>query len=275
MRTLTSPRALTATLGLTVMMIGSGCSSLRHKNSEELWAESDQHFNEGRYDEAKPYYDELIRRDDADTKARLMRGVSRERTGEESGALEDYDAAGSRGDVRALFYRADLNIRRGEYSSAESDLAALRDMGLGGRDTVVHLTMLGTLRLKQKQWLFAAQNLDRACQAGGSYADAGMTRHIRDAHYNAGQAYYQLGDFGRAYDHMLAYAGGSANDPTDTTYPLSGEESYLLGLLAYLAGDFNAADHHLANADPDMVARAADVLDDPSFGAGAHQESPK
>jgi tetratricopeptide (TPR) repeat protein len=269
------PRVALGFLGLSLTMIGAGCSSLRHKNNDELWAESDQHFNEGRYDEAKPYYDELIRRDDADTKARLMRGVSRERTGEESGALEDYDVAGGRGDVRALFYRADLNIRRGEYSAAESDLASLRDMGLGARDTVVHLTMLGTLRLKQKQWLFAAQNLDRACQAGGSYGDATLTRHVRNAHYNAGQAYYQLGDFGRAYDHMLAFAGGSSSDPTDTTYPLSGEESYLLGLLAYLAGDFNAADHHLANADPDMVARAADVLEDPSFGAGAHTESPK
>jgi tetratricopeptide (TPR) repeat protein len=272
LRHLPSPRVLTATLGLTVMIIGSGCSSLRHKNSDELWAESDQHFNEGRYDEAKPYYDELIRRDDVDTKARLMRGVARERTGEESGALEDYEVASGRGDVRALFFRADLNIRRGEYSTAERDLAALRDMGLGGRDTVVHLTLLGTLRLKQKQWLFAAQNLERACQAGSSYGDAGLRRHVRTAHYNAGQAYYQLGDFGRAYDHMLAFAGGSPNAPTDTTYPLSGEESYLLGLLAYLAGDFNAADHHLANADPDMVARAADVLDDPSFGAGGHRE---
>lgn len=276
MRSHHSPaRALIAGLGLGAMFIGAGCSGLQHKTNDELWAESDQHFNQGRYDEAKPYYDELIRRDDADTKARLMRGVSRERTGEESGALEDYDYAGSHGDVRALFYRADLNIRRGEYSAAESDLASLRDMGLGARDTVVHLTLLGTLRLKQKQWLFAAQNLERACQSGGSYGDSAMTNHVRTAHYNAGQAYYQLGDFGRAYDHMLAYAGATPNDPTDTSYPLDGEESYLLGLLAYLAGDFNAADHHLANADPDMVARAADVLEDPSFGAGAHRESPK
>lgn len=259
-------------VGLAVMALGtSGCTSLRHKSTDELWSESDSHFNQGRYDEAEPYYDELIRREEGTTKAHLMRGVARERTGEESGAVEDYGVAGGQGELKALFYRADLNIRRGDYPAAESDLAALRDRSLGGRDTVVHLTLLGTLRLKQKQYLFAAQNLERACESGASYRDATMTRHVRDAHYNAAQAYYQLGDFGRAYDHMLAYAGASQGDPTRTAHPLDGEESYLMGLLAYLSGDFMAADHHLANADPDLVARAADVLDDPSFGAGARQ----
>lgn len=272
MRTRAFGSGLAATAFAALAMGTSGCSSLRNKSDAELWAESDGHFNEGRYDDAKPYYDEMLRRDDANTKAHLMRGVARERTGEDTGALDDYATAGMKGEVRALFYRADLNIRRGEYSAAESDLAALRDMGLGSRDTVVHLTLLGTMRLKQKQYLFAAQNLERACDGGRSFGDHVMVRHVRNAHYNAAQAYYQLGDFGRAYDHMLAYSGATPNDPTAGSYPLDGEESYLIGLLAYLAGDFETADHHLANADPDMVARAADVLDDPSFGAGSRQE---
>lgn len=259
-------------LGLAVVALGtSGCTSLRHKSTDELWAESDTAFNQGRYDEAEPYYDELIRREEGTTKAHLMRGVARERTGEDSGAIEDYQTAGGKGEIRALFYSADLNIRRGDYGAAEADLGALRNMGLGGRDTVVHLTLLGTLRLKQKQYLFAAQNLERACEGGATFRDPTMSQHVRNAHYNAAQAYYQLGDFGRAYDHMCAYAGTTPNNPTETTHPLDGEESYLMGLLAYLAGDFGAADHHLANADPDLVARAADVLDDPSFGAGARQ----
>lgn len=257
---------------LAVAAFGTaGCSSLRHKSNDELWAEGDGHFNQGRYGEATPYYDELIRRDEGGTRAHLMRGVARERTGDHGAALEDYGSAGSRGELRALFYRADLNLRRGDLASAEADLGALRDMGLGGRDTVVHLTLLGTLRLKQKQYMFAAQNLERACEASASYRDPGMTRHIRDAHYNAAQAYYHLGDFGRAYDHMVQFAGGSPGDGTRTSEYLDGQDSYMLGLLAYLAGDFAAAEHHLANADPDLVARAADVLDDPSFGAGARR----
>jgi tetratricopeptide (TPR) repeat protein len=262
-------------LGLAVMALGSGCTSLRTKSNAELWSESDQHFNEGRYDEAKPYYDELLRRDEQDPKAHLMRGVARERTGDESAALEDYTAAGDKGDVRALFYRADLHIRNGDYGAAESDLGALRNMGLGARDTVIQLTLLGTLRLKQKQYMFAAQNLERACQAGATFADETMVRHVRDAHYNASQAYYQLGDFGRAYDHMLAYAGASPQDPTNTSYPLSGEDSYQLGLLAYLAGDYSSAKHHFANADPSLVAKAADVLDDPTIAAPSQEGAPK
>src|SRR5690606_7003696 len=113
---------------------------------------------------------------------------------------------------------------------AEADLGALRNMGLGARDTVVHLTLLGTLRLKQKQYLLAAQNLERACQGGATYRDPAMVQHVRTAHYNAAEAYYQLRDFGRAYEHMCAYAGTTPDDPTSTAHPLDPEESYLMGL---------------------------------------------
>jgi tetratricopeptide (TPR) repeat protein len=267
-------RSLLTAVCTLAAISSAGCSGLENKSESELWAESDTHFNEGRYDDAEPYYDELIRRNEEDPRAHLMRGVARERTGQETDALDDYSSAGDHGEVRALFYRADLNIRRGEFSAAESDLGALRDMGLGPRDTVVHLTLLGTMRLKQKQYMLAAQNLERACDGGGSYGDGAMTRQVRTAHYHAAQAYYHLGDFGRGYDHMLAYAGATASDPTETAYGLDGQESYLIGLLAYLAGDFESADHHLANADPDLVARAADVLDDPSFGARRQEGNP-
>ena len=46
--------------------------------------------DEGRYDDARPNYDELVRRNEADTRARLMRGVTAERTGKDSEALTDY-----------------------------------------------------------------------------------------------------------------------------------------------------------------------------------------
>lgn len=258
--------ALTRGLLLVAALAASGCSNLRYKDTDELWAESQEHFDSGRYDDAEPYYDELLRRNETDTRARLMRGVSNERTGSEGDALDDYATAGSHGEARALLYRADLNIRRGDFVGAEQDLAQLKGMpGLSPRDTVVQLTLLGTLRVRQEQWLMGAQSLERACEAGASYADPVMTRHVRDAHYNCAQAYYRLGEFSRAFDHMQAYAGGQ---------PLGPQDAYLAGLLAYLAGDFAASETYLATADPDLVMRAADILDDPSFGATARKEAP-
>ena len=64
--------------------------------------------------------------------------------------------------------------------------------------------------------------------------------------------------------------GGPIDDEDllDSAPEASPEDYYLLGLLAYLAGDFDAADAHLARADADMVEEAARILDDPSFGAG-------
>lgn len=258
------PRAHLWALGLAATLV-CGCSSLRYKETAELWSESDEHFDSGRYDEAEPYYDELLRRNDADTRARLMRGVAHERSGDEADALDDYATAGSQGEARALLYRADLNIRRGDYGSAEGDLGQLKGAGLGPRDVVIQLTLLGSLRLRQQQWLMAAQNLERACEAGADFADASMVRHVKDAHYNAGQAYYRLGDFSRAYDHMIAYADGKT---------LDGRDAYVVGLLAYLAGDFAASQQYLASADPDLVTRAADILDDPTFGGGVRKEAP-
>lgn len=261
-------RRLTLLTSSLALVLGSaGCSSLRYKDDAELWTESDEHFNAGRYSDAEPYYDEMLRRSETNTQARAMRGVTHERTGDEADALDDYGTAGSQGEARATLYRAGLNIERGDLVAAEQDLAQLKDAGLGPRDTVRQLTLLGQLRLKQEQWLLAAQSLERAVAAGEGLGDPTMQKHVRDAHYGAGQAYLRLGDFSRGYDHMIAYAEGRSLDP---------QESYLIGLLAYLSGDFAGSQGYLADADPELVARAADVLDDPSFGApsGVRKEAP-
>lgn len=267
------------TLGAALLLAGlsSGCANLQHRTTAELRAESDQYFNQGRYDEALPLYDEVLRREETDLHARTYRGVSHERTGSTQAALDDYGAVR---DARALLYSANLNIRSGRLGDAEADLAALRDMPLGARETVAQLTLLGTLRLEQGQHAMALQSLERAIEEGGRIADHGVRAHLRDAHYNAAQACYFLGDFPGAYEHFLAYAMGgdaeraaraAAEGRWDQPLPVSGEDAYMLGLLAYLSGDFPGADVHLAQADPDLVARGAEILQDPKFGASRRE----
>lgn len=264
------------TIGLgALLLLGmglTGCTNLRYLSSDELWAKSDEYFNSGDYDDAIPYYDELLRRNEDDKKALLMRGLSHERTDGTEKALRDYAQAGKKGEGKAILYRANLNIARGDTAAAEEDLGKLRDMGLGGRDQVIQLTLLGTLRLKQGRSRLAAQSLERAIATGKSFADA--RKHVADAHYNAAQAYYRLGDFGRAYDHMIGYASKSAPAPLTEeellekpNAALTGRDYYMLGLLAYLNHDYEAAEVHLGRADAELVERAAKILDDPSFGA--------
>jgi tetratricopeptide (TPR) repeat protein len=242
-----------------LLLLSSGCNSLQYLESEELWARGDAAFDEGRYDDSLPYYSELVKREHDDSRALLFRGVARERDGDPRGALRDLSKAGDLGETRGLLYSADLNITNGDFDAAEADLGALRDAGLTGRDRVVQLTLLGTLRLKQNRPRMAAQNFERAAKEGAAFQDRSTRRHVADAHYNAAQAYYQMGDFQRAYEHFRGYmndAGGG-----------SGRDHYMMGLLAYLAGDFDTADQHLAQADPDLVERGAKILDDPGFGA--------
>lgn len=267
-------RGLWAAASLSLLVGASGCSSLRYSSDEELWAESDAAFDGGRHDDAIPYYDEIVRRNESEAKAYLRRGISHEREGETREALQDYARAGSLGETRAYLYRANLNIRSGALAEAEGDLGALSGVTLAGRDQVVQLTLIGTLRLGQGQHRMAAQSLQRAVELGSGYHDPVTRQHVADAHYNAAEAYYQLGDFTRAYDHMIGYA--SKSGPSDTSEQglldeaqshLSGSDNYMLGLLAYLNHDFEAADVHFARADPALVAQAREELGDPSLGA--------
>jgi tetratricopeptide (TPR) repeat protein len=269
-----------ATSGVAVLMgalliCGTGCSSLRYSSDDELWAESDQRFDSGQYEDSVEYYDEILRRDEESAKALLRRGIAHERSGENNAALRDYAAAGRAGDHRGYLFRASLNIDIGATSEAEEDLALLRDAGLNGRDQVIQLALVGALRLAQGQHQLAAQSLERATEMGKSYNDADTRRQVSKAHQNASQAYYKLGDFSRAYDHMISYASASSgttlseqdllDSPADH---LSGADHFMLGLLAYLNNDFEATEIHLSRADGALVAQAREELDDPTFGTG-------
>jgi tetratricopeptide (TPR) repeat protein len=238
----------------------SGCAGLQYMKTNDLWANGDEAFDEGRYDDAIPYYDEIVSRDHDESRALLMRGIARERDGDPRGALRDLGDAGDLGETRATLYRINLNIARGDTSGAEADLSQLASAGLEGKDRVIQLTLLGTLRLKQNKPRLAAQNLERAIKEGAAYHDHGTREHVNNAHHNAAEAYYTLGDFERAHSHYDRYMGGGGDS--------SGADFYMLGLLAYLNGDYDASDAALSKADPALVAEGAKVLDDPSFGAG-------
>lgn len=263
--------------GFAALLMGaSGCSSLRYADEDELWTEGDGHFDAGRHDDAIPYYDELVRRDENEAKALLRRAISAEREGNYQSALRDYAKAGSLGDSRAWLYRANLNISTGALGEAEADLTHLANASLQGRDQVIQLTLVGTLRLAQGQHQMAAQSLQRAVEMGGSYSDPDTRRHVANAHYNAAEAYYHMGDFSRAYDHMIGYASksgsGTATEQSLLDQPaahLSGQDNYMLGLLAYLNHDFDAANIHFSRADAELVAQAREEFGDPTLGTAA------
>src|SRR4051812_16895336 len=94
-----------------LMLASTGCSSLRYKKTEDLWVESDQKFKAGQYGEAVPYYDELLRRDENDVRARKNRGIARDRSGATTEALDDYQKCSEQGDAKALLWRAGLDIK--------------------------------------------------------------------------------------------------------------------------------------------------------------------
>jgi tetratricopeptide (TPR) repeat protein len=229
----------------------------------DLWANGDAAFDEGRYNAAIPYYDEILHRNSNESRALLQRGVAKERDGDDLGALRDYGAAGDLGDSRATLYSANLNNSRGDTSGSQGDMSQLSNAGLTGANRIVQLVLLGTLRLEQGKPRMAAQNFERAIAEGAQHADYSTRGHVANAHYNAGQAYYQLGDFDRAYNHMRGYM-----QVADASSGAGANDQYMLGLLAYLAGDFEASDAALAKADPAEVAQGAKILDDPSFGGG-------
>lgn len=249
-------------LGLAALVfVGTGCSSLRYKKTEDLWAESDQKFRGGQYADAVPYYDELLRRDENDSRARLRRGISRDRSGATSEALDDYQKVGDSGNAEALLFKANLDIKAGFFDAAERDLTALKGASLDVHQQVAQLTLLGTLRLKQGQVRLAVQNLERACEQARGQSDSYTLGHARDAHYNASQAYYQFGEFQSALDHMESYRQISEQ----TGAGCDGRDYYQLCILHYLSGDMDGARAYLPKADPEMRKKAGEVFNDQAF----------
>lgn len=241
-----------------VGFVASGCTSLRYKKTEDLWSESDQKFKGGDYAGAKPYYDELLRRDENDQKARLYRGLSEDRSGDTSAAIDDYNRVG---DARALLFSAGLNIKNGFYDAAEKDLQQLKGMSLDSHQQVAQLSLVGQLRLKQGQARMAIQSLERACDLARGQSDSYTLEHSSKAHFNACEAYFQLGEFQSAMEHMEQYRQISEQ----TGVGCDGRDYYKLCIVHYLSGDIEGARGYLPKADPELRKKAGEVFNDAAF----------
>jgi tetratricopeptide (TPR) repeat protein len=248
--------------GLAGLMLAcAGCTSLRYKKTEDLWAESDQKFKAGQYGDAVPYYDELLRRDDNDARARMYRGISRDRSGDTTDALDDYQKCADQGQTKALLFRAGLDIKSGFLDAAEKDLQALRGASLDTHEQVAQLTLIGELRLKQGNARMAVQSLERACELARGQSDSFTLGHARDANYNAAYAYYQLGEFQSGMEHMEQF-----RQISDTTgQGCDGRDFSMLCLLHYLSGDMEGARGYLSKCDPEWRHKAAQDFSDPAF----------
>jgi len=249
-------------LGLaSLMFLSVGCTSLRYKKTEDLWAESDQKFKAGQYGDAVPYYDELLRRDENDTRARLYRGISKDRSGATTDALDDYQRCADGGQTKALLWRAGLDIKSGFLDAAERDLQALRGVTLETNEQVAQLTLIGELRLKQGNARMAVQSLERASDLAKGQSDSFTLGHAKDAHYNAAYAYYQLGEFQSAMEHMEQYRQISET----TGAGLDGHDYSMLCLTHYLSGDMEGARAYVAKCDPEWRRKAAQDFGDAAF----------
>jgi hypothetical protein len=147
------------------------------------------------------------------------------------------------------------------YDAAERDLAALKGMSLDSHEQVAQLALLGTLRLKQNNPRMAVQSLEAACERGKGQSDSYTLRHLRVAHYNGAFAYYSLGEFASAMEHMEGYRQVSDS----TGMGCDGRDYYMLCVLHYLTGDMEGAKQYLPKADPELRKRAGVELQDQAF----------
>jgi hypothetical protein len=254
-------RQLVLGLAAFTLMLSCGCSSLRYKKTEDLWAESDQKFKSGQFSDAVPYYDELLRRDDNDDRARFRRGISKDRSGAVTDALDDYQRCAEHGSHDALIWRANLDIKSGFADAAERDLAALKAAPLEAHEQVAYYTLVGELRMKQGNTKFAVQSFEKASELGRGMSDSETLGHLRDAHYGAANAYFTMGEFQSALEHMEQYRQISDS----TGMGVDGRDYYSLCLLHYLSGDMDGARGYLPKADPDLRRKAGQEFGDQAF----------
>jgi tetratricopeptide (TPR) repeat protein len=239
---------------VSVAMLGSGCSSLRFKSDDEVRSAADEAYVEGRYNDALPYYDELVRRDDEDVDARLKRARSRDLGGNPLAAREEYGAVIEfrPEETRARIYRAELSMRNGDLDAAEADLNYLTSQGqLDAVDRVLAYKFLGVIQTKRQNMGGAVTCFRQATSASLGASDELTLRHLAECHYNLGHCLYALNRINEAHEEFVLFAQLAPR----AGMSLSGEDYYLLGVTAHLSGQYAAAQRYLSKADPSLRTR--------------------
>ncbi len=252
---------------LAAAAIGAGCSSLGSKSIEELRVHADEAFQREEYKRAIAFDTEILRRQPADYKATIQRGVAYDRIGAVSDAHQDFARAIELNPSAGLprLYRANLALRTGQVEAAASEVDSLRTLELEPHERVAALVLEGTVAQARGDLARALGAYERAIELGRADPDPATAEHYRDALNNASECTYRMGMFDRSaelYQELLD-AKARAGEP------IVEDDHYTFGLLCYLRGDFARAREHFAQVSPARRKEAARLLNDESFFASA------
>lgn len=272
MHSLKKPRILVSGCYLLAIMITTGCvPSVRTMNEGELWLRAEDHSRASEHADSLAYLDELLRRNGEDYRALVLRGVAHSELDETTPALSDLmmaiEIAPSRAPAR--LQRASLAIKSGNFVTAEVDLAALLEIStsLDTHDQMALHVLVGTLRFRQERAADALRSYEKAIDLG---QQPGMwtIKHYQDALYNAAQVHFEARqDFAAAWKHYSQYVEVRQKQGLG----LVSEDHYVLGMLAYLRGDFSLAQEHLAEAPGEQTNRLLEEFDDRGFFKRAYR----
>jgi tetratricopeptide (TPR) repeat protein len=258
--------ALLALLAL-LAAAASGCAGMGSMSDQEVRTYGDEAFHREDYRRAVTFYSELSKRGEADAAVYARRGVSFERLGEPGQARTDLGRAVDLDPASALprLYRANLEVKQGDATAAEADVAALEAMPLRGHDRVAALVLRGTVLQARGDLPRAVVAYDQAAEEGRRGSGRLVRGHYQDALYNASGCYYRMG----AFDRAATVYGELVATKAQARQAITADDHYAMGLLLYLSGDFQGAGQHFEHVPPERRARAAEVLNDQGFFASA------
>ncbi|MHC4389741.1 MAG: tetratricopeptide repeat protein [Planctomycetota bacterium] len=240
----------------------AGCASTEQTDGQ-LRSAANEALRHREYERVIAIDDELIRRQPGDFDATLQQAIAFDRLGRTNVAMAGYSKAiaANPSAVVPRLYRANLALKVGNTDLALDDMRNAEGLASSPSEKIAVATLSGTVFQVRKDYGSAVQQYLRAIATGRRASDLRSSKHYRDALHNAAQCFYYLGDFKSALQSM---------DEKVTAVKRAGarlteDDYYMLGLLSYRTGDFDASRDHFANVSPARRRKAAEVLEDESF----------
>jgi Flp pilus assembly protein TadD len=239
----------------------AGCKS--GQPIDELRAHANESFDREEYKRTIAFDTEILRLKPDDYSATVQRGVAFDRVGDAGSAQQDYSKAIEVAPDAALprLYRANLAIKTNQVDQAIPDIQALQGLEMEKHEQVAALVLAGTVSEKKGDWGNALRSFRQAIDLGHGDPDPATMKHVRDATYNASECCYRMGDFERA----CGYYQDGVDAKLRAEEPVTEDDSYMLGVLNYLRGDFAKARASFANVSPARQKQAAKLLNDEGF----------